>query len=72
MDLTRFIALPLISLGSAFSFYGLFSEYIFMFFGFSDGSLGIIVYFIIYCLTGAILTKLLKHAKKSQIASPPL
>ena len=43
-----------------------------MFFGFSDGSLGIIVYFIIYCLTGAILTKLLKHAKKSQTASPPL
>ena len=72
MDLTRFIALPLISLGSAFSFYGLFSEYIFMFFGFSDGSLGIIVYFIIYCLAGAILTKLLKHAKKSQTASPPL
>lgn len=72
MDLTRFIALPLISLGSAFSFYGLFSKYIFMFFGFSDGSLGIIVYFIIYCLTGAILTKLLKHAKKSQTASPPL
>ena len=72
MDLTRFIALPLISLGSAFAFYGLFSEYIFMFFGFSDGSFGIIVYFIIYCLTGAILTKLLKHAKKSQTASPPL
>ena len=66
MDLTRFIALPLISLGSAFSFYG-FSEYIFMFFGFSDGSLGIIVYFIIYCLTGAILTSCLSMQKNRRL-----
>ena len=72
MDFTRFIALPLISLCSAFAFYGLFSEFIFVLFGISNGSFGIIVYFIIYCLTGAILARLLKRAKKSQPVLPPL